>query len=127
MRTIKQTYFIAAPPSAVYRALVDAVQIGEWSGSPAIMDDRIGTAFSLWDGSIFGTNLEVEPGVRLVQRWRASDWAADSTVTITLAAQPGGTLVELVHEDVPDDQADDYEAGWDGSYFGLIKEYLEKT
>ena len=127
MKTIKQTYMISAPPSAVFRALVERTQIEEWTGSPAVMDDRVGTNFSLWGDSILGTNLEVVPDAKLVQRWRASDWLNDSRVTFILLPDAGGTRVELLHEEVPDDQAEEYAAGWNDSYFGPLKEYLEET
>lgn len=128
MKTITQTYVIKAPPSRVFKALTDAEEIAAWSGSEATMDPQPGGAYSLWDGSIFGTNLEVVPDRKLVQSWREDTWeaGADSKVTFTLTPDGDGTRVDLQHQDVPEDEYDAIAEGWDIYYLGVIKGYLER-
>lgn len=125
MKTIKHTYAIHSPIERVWRALVDPKMIEEWGGGPAIMDDQEGTKFSLWGGDIYGTNIEVEELDKLVQDWYAGKWPAPSRVTFILTPEEEGTRVDLLHENVPDEEAKEIQDGWDSYYLGAIKSYLE--
>jgi len=47
-------------------------------------------------------------------------------VTIELKSKsPSFTEVLLKHENVPTEEENDFDHGWDDYYFGPIKEYLE--
>ena len=72
-KIIKQTYHIHAPISEVWKALVNPKYIDGWGGGPAKMNNKKGTKFSLWGGSIWGTNTEVVSEKKLIQ-----DWYSDS-------------------------------------------------
>ncbi len=125
MKTIKQTYVIKAASGRVFKALTDPEDIASWSGDEATMDATPGGAFSVWGGSIIGTNLEIVPDRKLVQTWREDTWDTDSRVTFTLTPEGNGTRVELLHEDVPDSEYDAIAEGWNIYYLGVIKEFLE--
>jgi len=125
---IEKTYRIAAPRALVWAALTDPVHIETWSGAPAIMVDQAGTEFVLWDGDVHGRNLEVEPGRRLVQEWYGGNWDEPSIATFTLwDVDGGGTFLELSHSNVPDDEAQDFDTGWDDYYLGPMKRLLEAS
>jgi uncharacterized protein YndB with AHSA1/START domain len=122
---IAKSYQIAASPSTVWRALTDAETIDDWGGGPVVMRPEAGTSFSLWDGDIHGTNVQVVPERCLVQEWYYGDWPVASIVTFSLTPDTDGTLLELQHRRIPDDEVDDIDAGWDDYYVGAMKEYLE--
>jgi activator of HSP90 ATPase len=122
---IKQTYEIKAPIKEVWRALTDEEIIQEWGGSPVKMDDKVGTEFEFWGGDIWGKNLEVESGKKLVQEWFGGDWKEPSKVTFVLSEKDGVTTVELTHENLPDEEVDNFDDGWKEYYMGPIKELLE--
>lgn len=126
MKTIKQTYHIKAPVEKVWKSLIDPKEIEAWGAGPAKMDDKVGTKFELWGGDIHGTNIEIVKNEKLVQDWYGGDWPKASRATFTLAADKDGTRVDLLHENVPDNEADDIEDGWNSYYLGEIKKYLEK-
>ncbi|OGY28529.1 MAG: hypothetical protein A3F33_03085 [Candidatus Woykebacteria bacterium RIFCSPHIGHO2_12_FULL_43_10] len=127
MKTINQTYVIKATPKEIWRALVDPDHIEVWSGGKAKMSDKQGVPFELWDGDIYGTNLEVVTNKKLVQEWYGGDWDKPSKVTFVLTALgPEQTQVALLHENVPDKEAHDIEDGWKRYYLGEIKKYLEQ-
>jgi activator of HSP90 ATPase len=126
MKNIKKYYKIKALPEYIFKALTNPVTIELWTGSPAIMDDKPGTEFSLWDGDISGKNLEIEPDSKIVQEWYFGDQEEASIVTIKLHAEGKGTSVELLHINIPDDDFDNILEGWDKYYFGPLKELVEE-
>ena len=83
------------------------------------MSDEVGAEVSAWDGYITGRNLELIPGERIVQSWRTTQFTnehEDSIITVTLEEVEGGTLLTLVHSNVPDGQTS-YEQGAGGALF----------
>lgn len=130
MKTIKQTYVIKATLGDVWKALVDPKFIESWGGGPAKMDDKVGTKFSLWGGSIWGENLEVVLNKKLVQDWYSDEenkWVKPSKVTFTLQEDKDGVKLELIHENVPDENVKDIDEGWKDYYLGPLKNYLESN
>src|SRR3990167_7048056 len=125
MKTIKKSYKIHAPVEAVWRAFVDVKEITEWGGGPVVMYDAVGSKFSLWGGEIHGKNLEVEEHEKLVQEWYGGEWKNPSKVTFLFNPDGEVTQIELTHEKIPNEDADDISEGWDQYYIGAIKEYLE--
>jgi activator of HSP90 ATPase len=91
------------------------------------MDDQPGTKFSLWGGEIYGKNKEVVRNKKLVQEWwdNASKWEKPSLATFELHDEKDGVRLELVHENVPDENAKDIDEGWKDYYLGPLKNYLE--
>lgn len=123
---IRKTYVIDSPPDDVWRALTDPETIDAWGGGPVVMAAEPGFEFSFWGGDIHGTVREVDPGRSMVQEWYGGDWPAPSLARFTLAANAeGGTLLTLDHTGVPDDEAADFDAGWDDYYVGPLKDLLE--
>jgi len=125
-RIIKKKYEISAPIGEVWNALVDPDVIDKWGGRAVKMDAEVGAEFQLWDGDIYGKNIEVVKERKLIQEWFSGDWPKPSIVTFTLQIQDHGTILELEHVDVPDEEIDDVDQGWDTYYIGPMKELLEK-
>jgi len=91
------------------------------------MSDKIDAEVSAWDGYITGRNLELVPGERIVQSWRTTQFTdehEDSVITMTLEDVEDGTLVTLVHSNVPDGQTSYEQGGWQEYYFEPMKEYF---
>ena len=84
MKDYKKYFKLPADPEEVYAALTNPATIQLWSGEPAVMSTEPGSNFALWDESITGTNLEFEPGKKIVQQWDFEDQEAPSIVTIKL-------------------------------------------
>jgi hypothetical protein len=97
------------------------------TGGKAEMSDRVGAEVTAWDGYISGRNLELVPGQRIVQSWRTSEFTdehADSVIIVTLENAGDGTLLTLVHQNVPDDQKSYEEDGWQSNYFEPMAAYF---
>lgn len=125
MKTIKQTYHIKAPVEEVWKALIDSKLIDKWGGGPAKMSDKVGFEFSLWDGEIYGKNIEVLENKKLIQEWIEGKWDKSSIVTFELTERKDGTEINLTHTDYPQDEHDDLSDGWDDFYLGPLKDFLE--
>jgi activator of HSP90 ATPase len=120
---------IPANPSDIYSAWLSTEGHAAMTGSPANADGNVGGTFTAWDGYIFGSTLELEPGQRIVQAWRTSEFpdkAPDSRLEILFEDVPGETKVTLIHSDMPEDQAGSYRQGWEDFYFKPMKEYFSK-
>src|SRR5579862_3721348 len=120
MKRIEQTYHMHATPTAVWAALTDPKLINQWGGGPAEMSPSTGKSFRLWDGDIYGKNLEVVPEKLLVQSWSDSSFLEPSTVRFELSTSEAMTTVHLVHSGVPDDRAADIDDGWRTYYLGPL-------
>lgn len=126
---IKQTVRFKATPQEVYECLMDAKKHAAFTGSDAEIQNHVGGKFSVWEGYATGKNLELIPGKKIVQEWRADDWpeGVSSTLTMQLKPERGGTELTLIHEGVPSDFEKDVSQGWKDYYWKPLKEYLNKN
>ena len=121
------TTTIPASARQIYDAWLDSLAHSEMTGGAARMSDAPGAEVSAWDGYISGRNLELIPGRRIVQSWRTTQFTdehADSIITLTLEELADGTLLTLVHSNVPDDHRSYEEGGWQSNYFEPMQEYF---
>jgi uncharacterized protein YndB with AHSA1/START domain len=125
MKDFKKYYVIAAPPDQVYLALTNEATFQLWSGEKADIQAYPGGEFSLWEGSIVGKFLELEPPNKLVQQWYFGDQVEESVVTIKLHPHDQGTSAELRHTNIPDDDYQDIMDGWNDVYFSSLQEFYE--
>ena len=126
MPTITQTYEMNAKPEEVFEALVNPEIIQHWSNDEAKMSADVGDKFSLWGGQMFGTNLEVISNKKLVQEWCYDQWKEPTKVTFTIKAKGKGSVVTLLHEDVPEESLKSIAEGWDSYYLGAIRDMFNE-
>lgn len=125
MKDFKKYYVINAPPDQVYLALTNEATFQLWSGDKADIQAFPGGEFSLWEGSIVGKFLELEPSAKIVQQWYFGDQLEDSIVTIKLHPHAQGTSAEVRHTNIPDDDYEDIVEGWNEVYFASLQEFYE--
>jgi uncharacterized protein YndB with AHSA1/START domain len=126
-RTITQRVTIPAPPAAVYEALVNAKKHAAFTGAAATGTARVGARFTAWDGYISGRHRVLEKGRRIVQEWTTTEWpegAAPSRLEILLGSKGAGTLLVMIHSEVPASQAAGYRDGWKVHYWELLKAWF---
>jgi uncharacterized protein YndB with AHSA1/START domain len=124
MKDFKKYYVLAATPEEVYNALVNPIALRLWTGEEAVMSEKPGSEFSLWEGSIEGRNLAFEKNRKVEQEWYFGDQETPSIVTLLLHPHPKGTSVELRHTHIPDEAWDDITEGWTESYFAALQDFF---
>lgn len=121
MRPLVLERRIAARPEIVFSYLTDPARYVRWMGVDAELDARPGGTYRVTVPQGFvavGEFVEVDPPRRVVFTW---GWEGDgpvppgsSRVEITLTPDGDGTLLQLTHSDLPDEEARDvHEQGWD--------------
>ena len=118
---------LPASPQAVYDAWLNGDRHGEMTGAPATGSTSIGGAYTAHGGYIFGINLELIDGERVLQTWRTSEFSdddPDSSVEVTFEPIPAGTRITLRHWNIPPGQAERYQSGWQDHYFTPMAVYF---
>ena len=112
----------------IYDTWLSSVGHSKMTGAPASVSDQVDGGFSAWDGYIQGSNLELDPGKKIVQAWRSADFGpneADSRLEILLHEKNGETNIILNHTNVPT-HGEQYIKGWDEHYFAPMKAYFSR-
>ena len=125
MKEFNCNFNISASQEEVYNAFTNSFQIELWTGYPAVMDDKVGTVFSLWEGDITGCNLEIIKDYKIVQEWFFGETEHPSIVTIVLKKAGNATKIELSHTNIPDEAYEEIVEGWEEYYLGSMKNFLE--
>ena len=120
---------VNASPAEIYQALMDPKKHAKITGSPASISRNVGGKFTAWDGYIFGKNLELEPGKRIVQEWTTTEWPEGyppSRLEFVLTKKEGGTQLSMHQTNVPPEQVESYRSGWIENYWDPLKEHFSK-
>jgi uncharacterized protein YndB with AHSA1/START domain len=120
-QAIERQVRIDAEPATVFEFFTDPEKAVRWMGAEATFDPRPGGVYKLamnekWIA--LGEFVEVDPPNRVVFTW---GWEGDemltapgsSTVEVTLTPDGEGTLVQLVHRDLPADAVEAHRHGWE--------------
>jgi activator of HSP90 ATPase len=98
-------------------------------GAKATTSPNEGGKFTAWDGYISGTNIEIFPYKKIIQKWRTKDFAPDdedSLLELFCTFKDDYTLLTLTHSNIPEGQSEKYKKGWKDNYFTYMKKYFEK-
>jgi uncharacterized protein YndB with AHSA1/START domain len=93
---------------------------------PTAISDVVGGSFVLFGGYITGRHLELKPGERLVQAWRAASWKPGeySVVTFVLLGEGGKTKLVFDHRGFPEGAGSHLASGWRAHYWEPLAKYL---
>jgi uncharacterized protein YndB with AHSA1/START domain len=130
LEMVRLTAVLPTSADRVYAAWLDAAEHSKMTGSKATVDPRVGGEHSAWDGYIVGTTLELEPGRRIVQAWRTTDFPlghADSRLEVHLLDVDGDCEITIVHSEIPEGQGAKYDEGWRSHYLVPMKKYFGKS
>ena len=113
-------------PTEVYEAYLDSRRHSRFTGQSAKMSRKEGGRFTAGDDYISGTNVELVPGKRIVQAWRASEWpdGVYSVLRLELKPKGKGTRMVVDHVGIPDKFRDGVDQGWYEFYWNPMKTYF---
>ncbi len=102
--------------------------------APARIDPAVEGAFKIWDGTITGETLELQPDrYRIIQSWRYNynDWPEDKPSRLTLDFLPvkdneHQCKLRLFQSGVPEEHATAVAAGWKEHYWKPMQAYFSK-
>ncbi|GAB2295476.1 hypothetical protein Dimus_029642 [Dionaea muscipula] len=130
-KTIKLTERFNCRAIDMYEILMDENRWKGFTQSNASISREVGGEFSIFEGSVMGTNVELQHGKLIVQKWRFGSWpdGVYSTVKLTFdEPEPGVTIVKLVQTDVPEEDrygnetvVENTERGWRDLIFHKIR------
>ena len=123
-RTVEHEIRIAARPETVFAFFTDPARMVRWMGNEATLDPRPGgicridMSREIGQAAVLGEFVEVLPYSRVVFTW---GWEPDpfgvpagsSRVEVSLVREEGGTLVRLVHSELPEAGEAFHRAGWE--------------
>lgn len=114
--------FSSASPKVIYDLLLDPQRMSMVTGG-ATIDRNIGGSFSLFNGSVSGSIVELVAESRIVERWRFSSWPEGhfSLVTIELSTKAGDTVVRLKQVGIPREDVERTEQGWRDNIWNRIR------
>jgi activator of HSP90 ATPase len=129
MDKFKVTVKLNCTAKEVFKGWLDNKIHSEFTGgSKAKIEASEGGKFSAYDGYITGTNIEIFPHKKIVQKWRTTEFDnqdEDSTLEILFTQKEDYTLVSLTHTNIPEGQGERYKKGWKDYYFSNMKKYFE--
>jgi len=128
--TIHQEVSFPATPETVYQALMCSEKHTSFTGAPATISSDVGGEFACHDGVISGRNIELEPGKRIVQAWRAAFWdeGVYSIVRYELTSDgDGGTKLVLDHAGYPEGMGEGLASGWQTRYWEPLEKFLSSN
>lgn len=121
-QSVVREVHVDASPETVFEFFTDPAKMVRWKGERATLDPRPGGVYRVEMNAetiAVGEYVEVDPPHRLVFTWGweggfAGTPPGSSTVEVTLTPAGDGTLVRLVHSDLPSPEAMEAHAhGWD--------------
>ncbi|MCH7663032.1 MAG: SRPBCC domain-containing protein [Chloroflexi bacterium] len=127
MDTFEISVDLQVSAAALYDAWLSSAEHSAFTGSNAEIDASVGGKFTAWDGYIDGETLELEPGKRIVQSWRTSEFAANvpaSRIEVLFTDTDGGSKLTLIHSSLQPGDGEKYEQGWEESYFSPMRAYF---
>jgi uncharacterized protein YndB with AHSA1/START domain len=121
-KTVEREIKVNAAPETVFSYLVEEAKLRRWMSIGGTWDPRPGGAYRIEmtkEDIASGKYVEVQAPSRVVFTWgwegpESVTKPGSSTVEITLRPEGSGTLVKLVHRDLPTpESAESHSHGWD--------------
>jgi activator of HSP90 ATPase len=127
-KTLHQSVVFETDPHEVYETLIDSERHAAFTGAKATIGRQVGDTFSVWDDWATGSNVELVPDKKIVQRWRGSDWPKGhySRVMFELKKIDRGTRLDFTQTDIPEALYDEIARGWKEWYWEKLKTYFAK-
>src|SRR5262249_55482283 len=118
---------VPARAAHVYEAWLDGSRHTAMTGGEATVVPRVGGRHTAWGGYIEGQTIELDPGRRIVQTWRSSEFppdASDSVLEVGIEAEGDQAGVTFITTETPEGKGAKYEQGGDEHYLTPMRRYF---
>jgi len=128
-KSIKQIVKFDAPTEVVYSLLMNSKKHTAFSEAPAKVSNKIGGRVSCYGGYIDAINIELNPGKKIIQAWRGSDWKAGDWSLVIYNLKNKGKKTELTFEQhgIPDEHVSHISQGWKEHYWDKMNDYINNN
>lgn len=120
-------FILSAKPQRVMQLLTDAKLIRKWSGGEAVVENKVGGRFEMFDGWVKGEVLKTSEN-ELTYTWKLSEWpeaTRPTEVHYLLKADEAGTKVILKHTGFPnEEEMKSHKAGWTDYFFDPMEDFI---
>lgn len=120
-------FTLSGTPQRVMQLLTDPALIRKWSGGEAVLENKIGGRFEMFDGWVFGEILKMTD-TELAYTWKTTDWAEEikpTEVHYLLKPDEAGTKVELRQTGFADEQEmKSHKNGWTDFFFDPMEDFI---
>ena len=120
-------FILSGKPARVMELLTDPVLIRKWSGGAAILENKVGGRFEMFDGWVKGTVLKTGKN-ELAYTWKTSEWLEETKPTevhYLLKEDEAGTKVILHHTGFPDEEEmKSHKSGWTDFFFDPMEDFI---
>ncbi len=120
--SIHQEPVFKASRKRVYDALTETKQFDKIIELSGVMK----SAFAIFGGYITGRQIELVPGVRIIQAWRVGNWAPGvySIAKFELIEHGTGTKIVFDQAGFPKGDGEHLASGWKAHYWEPLGEFL---
>lgn len=126
---IRQSVVLPAPASALLDMYLDSQTHEAITCAPVVIGSAAGSEFKAFNGVPTGTILAVVPPTLIVQSWRSSKFEPtdpDSTLILSFQSAGSSGRIDLVHLDVPPQDYEGVNEGWEKYYWIPWRQWLER-
>jgi activator of HSP90 ATPase len=126
-KTILQSVKFNATRDQLFELYLDAKKHSAATGAPVKISRKVGCSFIAFGGAISGRNLLIVPKTFIGQAWRSTHFKKsdpDSILVLCFSKAPGGSRVNLVHVNVPQQNHKGVTQGWPKFYWTPWKRFL---
>lgn len=127
--TIKIERKLPYSKDKIFDSLSNSKTVSEWIGGDAIIENRPGGKFELFDEWVWGKIKEIIPNEFLSYTWDCGDFdnkQKETLVEFKLEGDESSCKVYLSHSGFRDKkQYELHKKGWEEHFFALIEDYLD--
>ena len=120
-------FILSGKPARVMELLTDPGLIRKWSGGAAVLENKVGGRFEMFDGWVTGNVLKTGKN-ELAYTWKTSDWPEETKPTevhYLLKEDEAGTKVILHHTGFPtEDEMKSHKSGWTDFFFDPMEDFI---
>jgi len=122
-KSFTQKISFEVPPHLLYETLMDQNRVSAFTGGSSKVENKVGGEFFLFDGAVQGTQVELSPPNKIVQKWRFKTWPENhySNVIFVLEGDKSTTLLTLTQKGIPASDYDRTVDGWDTFFWQRIR------